>query len=171
MADKGKKSSSLVEVAKQRLLYRAGKKSMMYLQKRARWRSMLTLKLSDLLSLYPSNEQRAILQEVRKQINNHIKDTRNLSWFGPSHMDVLRPVPKQPLEILLTKGTVPLMDNTTPITPAGLLLFPGQEGSPLLLQVKKPTSWYKPQWGSARLKPPTRFYTEYSPSAGQNLSL
>ncbi|MQM00782.1 hypothetical protein Taro_033518 [Colocasia esculenta] len=36
-------------------------------------------------------------------------------------------------------GTVPLKDNTTPSTPAGLL-FPGQEGSPLLLQVKKPTS-------------------------------
>ncbi|MQM02454.1 hypothetical protein Taro_035221 [Colocasia esculenta] len=33
--------------------------------------------------------------------------------------------------------------------------------------VKKPTSWYKPQCGSARLKPLARFYTEYSPSAGQ----
>ncbi|MQM22677.1 hypothetical protein Taro_055734 [Colocasia esculenta] len=50
-------------------------------------------------------------------------------------MEVLRPVPKQPLGILLTKGTVPLTDNTTPSTPAGLLLFPGQEGSPLLLQI------------------------------------
>ncbi|MQL85051.1 hypothetical protein Taro_017566 [Colocasia esculenta] len=49
-------------------------------------------------------------------------------------MEVLRPVPKQPLGILLTKGTVPLKDNTTPSTPTGLLLFPGQEGSPLLLQ-------------------------------------
>ncbi|MQL84599.1 hypothetical protein Taro_017109 [Colocasia esculenta] len=49
-------------------------------------------------------------------------------------MEVLRPVPKQPLGILLTKGTVPLKDNTTPSTPAGFLLFPGQEGSPLLLQ-------------------------------------
>ncbi|MQM04560.1 hypothetical protein Taro_037359, partial [Colocasia esculenta] len=50
-------------------------------------------------------------------------------------MEVLRPVPKQPLGILLTKGTVPLKDNTTPSTPASLLLFPGQEGSPLLLQI------------------------------------
>ncbi|MQL72245.1 hypothetical protein Taro_004594 [Colocasia esculenta] len=50
-------------------------------------------------------------------------------------MEVLRPVPKQPLGILLTKGTVPLKDNTTPSTPAGLLLFLGQEGSPLLLQI------------------------------------
>ncbi|MQL87070.1 hypothetical protein Taro_019602 [Colocasia esculenta] len=50
-------------------------------------------------------------------------------------MEVLRPVPKQPLAILLTKGTVSLKDNTTPSTPAGLLLFPGQEGSPLLLQI------------------------------------
>ncbi|MQL90047.1 hypothetical protein Taro_022633 [Colocasia esculenta] len=40
-------------------------------------------------------------------------------------MEVLRLVPKQSLEILLTKGTVPLKDNTTPTTPAGLLLFPG----------------------------------------------
>ncbi|MQL78177.1 hypothetical protein Taro_010595 [Colocasia esculenta] len=104
---------------------------------------------------------------VQKQINNHIKNTRNVSWFGPSHMEVLRPVPKQSLGILLTKSTVPLKDNTTPSTPAGLLLFPGQEGSPLLLQVKKPTFWYKPQWGSARHKPPARFYTEYSPSTGQ----
>ncbi|MQL91646.1 hypothetical protein Taro_024262, partial [Colocasia esculenta] len=72
-------------------------------------------------------------QPVRKQINNHTKDTRNLSWFGPSHMEVLRPVPKQTLGISLTKGTVPLMD-LTPSTPAGLLLFPRQEGSPLLLQ-------------------------------------
>ncbi|MQM03152.1 hypothetical protein Taro_035924 [Colocasia esculenta] len=56
-------------------------------------------------------------------------------------MEVLRPVPKQSLGISLTKGTVPLKDSTTPSTPAGLLLFPGQEGSPLLLQVKKPTSW------------------------------
>ncbi|MQM02028.1 hypothetical protein Taro_034788 [Colocasia esculenta] len=61
---------------------------------------------------------------MRQQINNHTEDTRNLSWFGPSHMEVLRPVPKQPLGILLTKGTVPLKDNTTPSTPAGLLLFP-----------------------------------------------
>ncbi|MQL68780.1 hypothetical protein Taro_001061, partial [Colocasia esculenta] len=66
-------------------------------------------------------------------------------------MEVLRPVPKQSLGISLTKGAVPLTDNTTLSTPAGLLLFPGQEGSPLLLQVKKPTSWYKPQCGSARL--------------------
>ncbi|MQM19168.1 hypothetical protein Taro_052168, partial [Colocasia esculenta] len=50
-------------------------------------------------------------------------------------MEVLHPVPKQPLGILLTKGTVPLKDNTTPSTPAGLLLFPEQEGSPLLLQI------------------------------------
>ncbi|MQL69779.1 hypothetical protein Taro_002068 [Colocasia esculenta] len=50
-------------------------------------------------------------------------------------MEVLRPVPKQPLGILLTKGTVSLKDNTTPSTPVGLLLFPGQEGSPLLLQI------------------------------------
>ncbi|MQL85701.1 hypothetical protein Taro_018215 [Colocasia esculenta] len=49
-------------------------------------------------------------------------------------MEVLRPVPKQLLGILLTKGTVPLKDNTTPSTPAGLLPFPEQEGSPLLLQ-------------------------------------
>ncbi|MQM04509.1 hypothetical protein Taro_037306 [Colocasia esculenta] len=55
-------------------------------------------------------------------------------------MEFLRPVPKQPIKILLTKGTVPLKDNTTPSTPAGLLPFPGQEGSLLLLQVKKPTS-------------------------------
>ncbi|MQL81695.1 hypothetical protein Taro_014167 [Colocasia esculenta] len=40
-------------------------------------------------------------------------------------MEVLRPVPKQSLGILLTKGTVPLKDNRTPSTPAGLLLFPG----------------------------------------------
>ncbi|MQM16367.1 hypothetical protein Taro_049321 [Colocasia esculenta] len=46
-------------------------------------------------------------------------DTRNLSWFGPSHMEVLRPVPKRPLRISLTKGTVPLKDTTTPSTPAG----------------------------------------------------
>ncbi|MQL68401.1 hypothetical protein Taro_000711 [Colocasia esculenta] len=72
---------------------------------------------------------------VRKQINNHTNNTRDLSWFGPSHMEVLRLVPKQPLGISLTKGTVPLKDTTTPSTPAGLLLFPGQEGSPLLLQV------------------------------------
>ncbi|MQL95574.1 hypothetical protein Taro_028243, partial [Colocasia esculenta] len=38
-------------------------------------------------------------------------------------MEVLRPVPKKLLGILLTKGTVPLKDNTTPSTPAGLLLF------------------------------------------------
>ncbi|MQL72704.1 hypothetical protein Taro_005059 [Colocasia esculenta] len=50
-------------------------------------------------------------------------------------MEVLRPVPKQPLGILLTKGTVPLKDNTKPSTPAGLLLIPGQEGNPLLLQI------------------------------------
>ncbi|MQM10846.1 hypothetical protein Taro_043744 [Colocasia esculenta] len=81
-------------------------------------------------------------------------------------MEVLRLVPKQPLGILLTKGIIPLKDNTTPSTPAGLLLFLGQEGSPLLLQVKKPTSWYKRQCSSARLKPLARFYTEYSPSAG-----
>ncbi|MQM15029.1 hypothetical protein Taro_047966, partial [Colocasia esculenta] len=74
-------------------------------------------------------------------------------------MEVLRPVPKQPLGILLTKGTVPLKDNTTPSTPADLLFFSGQEGSPLLLQVKKPSSWYKPQCGSARHKPLARFYT------------
>ena len=82
-------------------------------------------------------------------------------------MEVLRPVPKQPLGISLTKGTVPLKDTTTPSTPAGLLLFPGQEGSPLLLQVKKPTSWYKPQCGSSRHKPLAGFYTVYSPTAGQ----
>ncbi|MQM06867.1 hypothetical protein Taro_039699 [Colocasia esculenta] len=35
--------------------------------------------------------------------------------------------------------------------------------------VKKPTSWYKPQCGSAKLKPPARFYTEYSPLAGQKM--
>ncbi|MQL83935.1 hypothetical protein Taro_016432 [Colocasia esculenta] len=87
-------------------------------------------------------------------MNNHTKNIRNLFWFGPSHMEVLSPVPKQSLGILLTKGTVPLNDNTTPSTPASLLLFPGQEGSPLLLQAQKPTSWYKPQYGSARLKPP-----------------
>ncbi|MQL88584.1 hypothetical protein Taro_021156 [Colocasia esculenta] len=52
-------------------------------------------------------------------------------------MEVLRPIPKQPLRILLTKGIVPLKDNTTPSTPTGLLLFPGQEGSPLLLQDKE----------------------------------
>ncbi|MQL88063.1 hypothetical protein Taro_020610, partial [Colocasia esculenta] len=74
-------------------------------------------------------------------------------------MEVLRPVSKQLLGILLTKGTVPLKDNTTPSTPAGLLLFPGQEGSPLLLQVKKPTSWYKPQCSSARHKLLAGFYT------------
>ncbi|MQL68293.1 hypothetical protein Taro_000577 [Colocasia esculenta] len=74
------------------------------------------------------------LAAVRKQKNNHTKDTGDLSWFGPSHMEVLRPVPKQPLGISLTKGTVPLKDTTTPSTPADLLLFPGQEGSPLLLQ-------------------------------------
>ncbi|MQL82957.1 hypothetical protein Taro_015446 [Colocasia esculenta] len=50
-------------------------------------------------------------------------------------MEVLRPVPKQHLRMLLTKGTVPLKDNTTPSTPAGILLFPRQEGSPLLLQI------------------------------------
>ncbi|MQM05985.1 hypothetical protein Taro_038802 [Colocasia esculenta] len=57
--------------------------------------------------------------------------------------------------------TVPLKDNTTPSTPAGLLLFPGQEGNQFLLQVKKPTFWYKLQCSSARLKPPAWFYTEY----------
>ncbi|MQM11406.1 hypothetical protein Taro_044315 [Colocasia esculenta] len=62
-------------------------------------------------------------------------------------------------------GTVSLKDNTTPNTPAGLLLFPGQEGSPPLLQIKKPTSWYKPQCGSARLKPLARFYN--SPRSGR----
>ncbi|MQL77240.1 hypothetical protein Taro_009649 [Colocasia esculenta] len=111
------------------------------------------------------------LRYVRKQINNHTKDTRNLSWFGPSHMEVLRPVPKQPLGISLTNGTVPLKDLTTPSTPAGLLLFPGQEGSPLLLQAQKQTSWYKPQCGSARHKLLARFYTAYSPTAGQDVFL
>ena len=82
-------------------------------------------------------------------------------------MEVLRPVPKQLLGISLTKGTVPLKDTTTPSTPAGLLLFPGQEGSPLLLQVKKPTSWYKPECGSARHKPLAGLHTVYSPTAGQ----
>ncbi|MQL89586.1 hypothetical protein Taro_022161 [Colocasia esculenta] len=71
---------------------------------------------------------------MRKQINNHTNDTRDLSWFSPSHMEVLRPVPKQPLGISLTKGTVTLKDTTIPSIPAGLLLFPGEEGSPLLLQ-------------------------------------
>ncbi|MQM09554.1 hypothetical protein Taro_042429 [Colocasia esculenta] len=85
-----------------------------------------------------------VIVAVQKQINNRINDTRNLSWFVSSHMEVLRPVPKQPLWISLTKGTVPLKDTTTPSTPAGLLLFPGQEGSPLLLQAQKQTSWYKP---------------------------
>ena len=103
--------------------------------------------------------------EANKQSH---KDTRNLSWFGPSHMEVLRPVPKQTLGISLTKGTVPLKDPYNTLdTPPGLLLFPGQEGSPLLLQVKKPTSWYKPQCSSARYKPLARFYTVYSPTAGQ----
>ncbi|MQM06251.1 hypothetical protein Taro_039072 [Colocasia esculenta] len=55
---------------------------------------------------------------MRKQINNHTNNTRDLSWFSPSHIEVLRPVPEQPLGILLTKGTVPLKDNTTPSTPA-----------------------------------------------------
>ncbi|MQL99069.1 hypothetical protein Taro_031786 [Colocasia esculenta] len=86
-------------------------------------------------------------------------------------MEVLRPVPKQTLGISLTKGTVPLKDDTTPSTPAGLLLFPEQEGNPLLLQVKKPTSWYKLQCGSARHKPLARFYTVYSPTAGQKVFL
>ncbi|MQL73694.1 hypothetical protein Taro_006036, partial [Colocasia esculenta] len=36
-----------------------------------------------------------------------------------------------------------------------------------LLKVKKPTSWYKPQCGSARHKPLARFYTVYSPTARQ----
>ncbi|MQL86041.1 hypothetical protein Taro_018563 [Colocasia esculenta] len=49
-------------------------------------------------------------------------------------MEVLRLVPEQSLGISLTKGTIPLKDNTSPSTPAVLLLFPGQEGSPLLLQ-------------------------------------
>ncbi|MQL90916.1 hypothetical protein Taro_023516 [Colocasia esculenta] len=74
-------------------------------------------------------------------------------------MEVLRLVPKQTLGISLTKGTIPVTDNTTPNTLDGLLLFPGQEGSPLLLQVKKPTFWYKPQCGSTRHKPLARFYT------------
>jgi len=81
-------------------------------------------------------------------------------------MEVLQS-PSNLLGILLTKGTVPLKDTTTPSTPAGLLLFPGQEGSPLLLQVKKPTSWYKPQCGSARHKPLAGLDTVYSPTAGQ----
>ncbi|MQM01065.1 hypothetical protein Taro_033812 [Colocasia esculenta] len=55
---------------------------------------------------------------VRKQINNHTNDTRDLSWFDPSHMEVLCPVLKQPLGISLTKGAVPLKDTTTPSTPA-----------------------------------------------------
>ncbi|MQL69425.1 hypothetical protein Taro_001722, partial [Colocasia esculenta] len=80
-------------------------------------------------------------------------------------MEVLRPVPKQTLGISITKGTVPLTDNTTPSTSAGLLLFPKQEGSPLLLQVKKPTSLYKPQCGSARHKALARLYIVYSPTA------
>ncbi|MQM02557.1 hypothetical protein Taro_035327 [Colocasia esculenta] len=33
-------------------------------------------------------------------------------------------------------------------------------------EVKKPTSWYKTQCASARLKPLARFYTVYSPTAG-----
>ncbi|MQM17792.1 hypothetical protein Taro_050772, partial [Colocasia esculenta] len=37
----------------------------------------------------------------------------------------------------------------------------------LAREVKKPTFWYKLQCGSARLKPPARFYTEYSLSVGQ----
>ncbi|MQM13327.1 hypothetical protein Taro_046253, partial [Colocasia esculenta] len=42
-----------------------------------------------------------------------------------SHLVVYEVFPKQPLGILLTKGTVPLKDNATPSTTAGLLLFPG----------------------------------------------
>ncbi|MQM16267.1 hypothetical protein Taro_049220 [Colocasia esculenta] len=38
------------------------------------------------------------------------------------------------------------------------------------VDVKKPTSWYKPQCGSTRLKSPARFYTKYSPSAAQKMS-
>ncbi|MQL91718.1 hypothetical protein Taro_024331 [Colocasia esculenta] len=34
-------------------------------------------------------------------------------------------------------------------------------------EVKKPTSWYKPQYSSARHKPLARFYTTYNPTAGQ----
>ncbi|MQL80334.1 hypothetical protein Taro_012798 [Colocasia esculenta] len=45
-------------------------------------------------------------------------------------MEVQRPVPKQPLGILLTESTVPLKDNTTPSTPAGLLLFPRSRSQP-----------------------------------------
>ncbi|MQL70770.1 hypothetical protein Taro_003089 [Colocasia esculenta] len=37
----------------------------------------------------------------------------------------------------------------------------------VIFDVKKPTSWYKPQCGSARLKPPSRFYTVNSPKDGQ----
>ncbi|MQL72729.1 hypothetical protein Taro_005066 [Colocasia esculenta] len=42
-----------------------------------------------------------------------------------------------------------------------------QEGIPLLLQAQKQTSWYKPQCSSARHKLLARFYTVYSPTAGQ----
>ncbi|MQM02285.1 hypothetical protein Taro_035048 [Colocasia esculenta] len=40
-----------------------------------------------------------------------------------SGKEVLRPVPKQPCGISLSKGTVPIKGTTTPSTPAGLLLF------------------------------------------------
>ncbi|MQL84196.1 hypothetical protein Taro_016701 [Colocasia esculenta] len=103
---------------------------------------------------------------VQKQVNNHTNNTRDLSWFGPSHMEVLRLVPKQPIGISLTKGTVPLKDTTTPSTPAGLLFFPGQEGSPLLSLAQKQTYWNKPQCGSARHKSLAGLHTVYSPTAG-----
>ncbi|MQL85447.1 hypothetical protein Taro_017965 [Colocasia esculenta] len=89
-------------------------------------------------------------------------------------MEVLRLVPKQSLGILLTKGTVPRQGqyNTQHSSWSSSLsrarrqptTFTGQEAN---LLVKKPTSWYKPQCGSTRHKPLARFYTVYSPTAGQ----
>ncbi|MQM01193.1 hypothetical protein Taro_033944 [Colocasia esculenta] len=58
-------------------------------------------------------------------------------------MEVLHPVPNQPLGILLTKGTVPLKDNTTPSTIAGLLLFPRQEDCQPLGGLQGLQAWKK----------------------------
>ncbi|MQL86036.1 hypothetical protein Taro_018568, partial [Colocasia esculenta] len=37
----------------------------------------------------------------------------------------------------------------------------------VVFEAQNQTSWYKPQCGSARHKPLARFYTVYSPTAGQ----
>ncbi|MQL74677.1 hypothetical protein Taro_007024 [Colocasia esculenta] len=71
------------------------------------------------------------------------KDTGDLSWFGPSHMEVLRPVPKQTLGISLTEGTVPFKDTTTPWIPHQVFFsFSGKKAAHFFSRLRsKPTSF------------------------------